>query len=503
MAVQLQGPDILLDDVLTSRRPRDIEAAPPSVACLVGGQWIGEGKVAVTDPADGSMIALVPDIGEDGARRAVASARAALPGWSARLARDRSQILRRWFDLVVANTEPLARLLTREQGKPLAEARGEIAYAASYIEFYAEEAKRLNGETIPTHSKDGRIIVLREPVGVVAAITPWNFPAAMITRKLAPALAAGCTTVLKPALETPLTALTLARLAQDAGLPDGCINVVTGDAPAIGKVFCESKVVRALTFTGSTPVGKLLMAQCAGTVKRLGLELGGNAPFIVFEDANLDAAVEGAMISKFRNSGQTCVCANRIYVQNGVYDAFADKLAERMKSLSLGHGLDDGTTQGPLISASARRKVEAHISDAIAKGAEIRTGGAADQRGHGFFTPTLLTGVTRDMAVAHEETFGPLAPLFRFKGEDDLIAEANDTDFGLAAYFFSRDIGRIWRVAEALEYGMVAVNSGLLSTELAPFGGIKESGQGREGSRHGMDEFTEIKYLFMAGIEAA
>jgi len=468
--------------------------------CLIGGKWVGNGDKAVTNPATGEELTRVPVFGADETNQAIACAKKALPAWSASLAKERSNILRRWFDLVIENTEELARLLTAEQGKPLTEARGEIAYAASFIEFYAEEAKRLNGETIPTHTKDGRILVIRQPIGVVAAITPWNFPAAMITRKLAPALAAGCTTVLKPATETPLTAFAFAALAEEAGLPPGCLNVISGKSSEIGQAMCENPDVRALTFTGSTPVGKLLIKQCADTVKRLGLELGGNAPFIVFDDADLDAAVEGAMASKFRNAGQTCVCANRIYVQEGVYDAFAEKFTARVASLQVGNGMEEGAEQGPLITQDAVAKVEEHIADAVAKGAEIKLGGKRHSAGATFFEPTLLTGVTQDMAVAKEETFGPLAPLFPFSTEEDAIAMANDTEFGLAAYFYARDIGRVWRVGEALEYGMVAINSGILSTEVAPFGGIKESGQGREGSHHGMDEFTELKYMLMAGI---
>jgi len=468
--------------------------------CLIGGKWVGNGDKAVTNPATGEELTRVPVFGADETNQAIACAKKALPAWSASLAKERSNILRRWFDLVIEYTEELARLLTAEQGKPLTEARGEIAYAASFIEFYAEEAKRLNGETIPTHTKDGRILVIRQPIGVVAAITPWNFPAAMITRKLAPALAAGCTTVLKPATETPLTAFAFAALAEEAGLPPGCLNVISGKSSEIGQAMCENPDVRALTFTGSTPVGKLLIKQCADTVKRLGLELGGNAPFIVFDDADLDAAVEGAMASKFRNAGQTCVCANRIYVQEGVYDAFAEKFTARVASLQVGNGMEEGAEQGPLITQDAVAKVEEHIADAVAKGAEIKLGGKRHSAGATFFEPTLLTGVTQDMAVAKEETFGPLAPLFPFSTEEDAIAMANDTEFGLAAYFYARDIGRVWRVGEALEYGMVAINSGILSTEVAPFGGIKESGQGREGSHHGMDEFTELKYMLMAGI---
>ncbi|MBV1902552.1 MAG: NAD-dependent succinate-semialdehyde dehydrogenase [Marinosulfonomonas sp.] len=468
--------------------------------CLIGGKWVGDGDKAVTNPATGAELTRVPVFGTDETNQAIACAKKALPGWSAKLAKERSNILRRWFDLVNENTEELAQLLTAEQGKPLAEARGEISYAASFIEFYAEEAKRLNGETIPSHTKDSRILVIRQPIGVVAAITPWNFPAAMITRKLAPALAAGCTTVLKPATETPLTAFAFAALAEEAGLPPGCLNVISGKSGEIGAAMCAHPDVRALTFTGSTPVGKLLIKQSADTVKRLGLELGGNAPFIVFDDADLDAAVDGAMMSKFRNAGQTCVCANRIYVQDGVYDAFAEKFAQKVAALQVGNGTLEGIEQGPLINQDAVAKVEEHIADAVTKGANVKLGGNRHSAGGNFFEPTLLTGVTQDMAVAKEETFGPLAPLFPFSTEEEAIAMANDTEFGLAAYFYARDIGRVWRVGEALEYGMVAINSGILSTEVAPFGGIKESGQGREGSAHGMDEFTELKYMLMAGI---
>lgn len=468
--------------------------------CLVNGDWVGDAVVPVTNPASGAVIAKVPDFGFDEANTAIGCAKAAFAGWSSLVAKERSAILRRWFDLLVEHADELAKILTTEQGKPLGEARGEILYAASFVGFYAEEAKRIYGETIPSHIKDGRIVVIRQPVGVVAAITPWNFPAAMITRKVGPALAAGCTAVVKPAIETPLTAFALAALGQEAGLPAGVLNVITGDSKAIGKAFCESQDVRALTFTGSTPVGKLLMRQCASTVKKLGLELGGNAPFIVFDDADLDAAVEGAMASKFRNAGQTCVCANRIYVHEDIYDAFADRLDEAVNELTVGDGSTAGITQGPLITEDAVAKVEEHIADATAQGGCISTGGKRHELGGTFFEPTVLRGVTQDMAIAREETFGPVAPLFRFKSDDEVVAMANDTEFGLAAYFYSRDIGRIWRVAEKLEYGMVAINSGLLSTEVAPFGGVKESGIGREGSRHGIEEFTELKYMLMAGI---
>lgn len=468
--------------------------------CLVDGNWTGSAELPVSNPATGEVIAKVPNFGFVETTDAIKAAKTAFETWSQTLAKERSQILRRWFDLLVEHADELAQILTAEQGKPLTEARGEILYAASFVEFYAEEAKRIYGETIPSHIKDGRIVVIRQPVGVVVAITPWNFPAAMITRKVAPALAAGCTCVVKPALETPLTAFALAALGQEAGLPAGVLNVITGDSKAIGKAFCESPDVRTLTFTGSTPVGKLLMAQCSSTVKKLGLELGGNAPFIVFDDADIDAAVDGAMASKFRNAGQTFVCANRIYVHDSVYDAVADMLDEAVSQLRVGDGREKGTTQGPLISEDAVVKVEEHIADAVAKGGSVSAGGQRHELGGTFFEPTVLRDVTQDMAIAKEETFGPVAPLFRFKSDDEVVAMANDTEFGLAAYFYSRDIGRIWRVAEKLEYGMVAINSGLLSTEVAPFGGVKESGIGREGSRHGIEEFTELKYLLMAGV---
>ncbi|MCB9993483.1 MAG: NAD-dependent succinate-semialdehyde dehydrogenase [Hyphomicrobiaceae bacterium] len=467
---------------------------------LINGKWVGDGKTPVTNPASGATLAHVPYFGRAEAEAAIAAAKAAFPEWAARTAKERSRILRRWFELVMDNQERLAGILTAEQGKPLDEARGEIAYGASYIEYYAEEAKRINGETIPSHIRNGRIVVIRQPVGVVAAITPWNFPAAMITRKLAPAMAVGCTTVLKPAGETPLTALALAELAVEAGVPAGVINVITGKSSEIGAAFCESPDVRALTFTGSTEVGKILMQQCAGTVKKLGLELGGNAPFIVFDDADLDAAADGAIASKYRNAGQTCVCANRIYVHDRVYDAFVEKLNARVAALKVGDGSEPDIEQGPLINQAAISKVEEHISDAISKGAKLVTGGHRHALGGTFFEPTILTEVTRDMMVTNEETFGPLAPVYRFHSDEEVVELANATQFGLAAYFYARDIGRVWRVAEALEYGMVAINSGILSTELAPFGGIKESGFGREGSHHGTEEFTNLKYMLMAGI---
>ncbi len=468
--------------------------------CLIDGKWTGGEDTPVTNPANGEVIAKVPNFGDVQAQQAVDAASEAFKTWSVSLAKDRSAILRRWFELIVENADELAAILTQEQGKPLAEARGEIIYAASFVEYYAEEAKRIYGETIPSPFKDGRIIVVRQPVGVVAAITPWNFPAAMITRKVAPAFAAGCTAVVKPAPDTPLTAFALAKLAQDAGLPNGVLNVISGDAVAIGNVMCTRPEVRTLTFTGSTPVGKILYRQCADTVKKLGLELGGNAPFIVFDDADIDAAVQGAMASKFRNAGQTCVCANRIYVQDGVYDEFARKLTAEVAKLKVGPGDEAGVTTGPLINAAAVAKAKDHVSDAVAKGAEIAIGGKPHESGENFFAPTVLTEVTTEMKITREETFGPVAPLYRFSKDEEVVELANATEFGLASYFYARDIGRIWRVAEALEYGMVAINTGVLSTEVAPFGGVKESGVGREGSRHGIEEFTELKYMLMGGI---
>ncbi|WP_296706925.1 NAD-dependent succinate-semialdehyde dehydrogenase [Rhodoblastus sp.] len=469
---------------------------------LLGGVFRGAGEIAIRNPATGVLLAQVPNGGAAEATEAVEIAARAQKIWAALTAKQRGAVLRKWFDLILAAREDLALIMTSEQGKPLAEARGEIDYAASFIEFYAEEAKRIYGETIPSPWPDARILTLRQPIGVMTAITPWNFPAAMITRKCAPALAAGCACVVKPALETPLTALALGELAVRAGLPPGVLNIVTGDATAIGKVFCEHPAVRFVGFTGSTPVGKLLMRQAASGVKKVGLELGGNAPFIVFEDADLDAAVAGAMVSKYRNMGQTCVCANRIYVQEGVYDAFAAKLAEAVSRLKVGDGVAEGVQQGPLITLKALDKVEAHIADALSKGARVLIGGHRHELGGNFFQPTVLADVTAEMAVAREETFGPVAPLFRFKDEADVIAQANATQYGLAAYFYARDLGRVFRVAEALEYGMVAVNSGILSTEVAPFGGVKESGVGREGSRHGIEEFVEIKYVLLGGLGA-
>ena len=455
----------------------------------------------VANPADGTILGHVPSMGAAETRRAIAAANAAWPGWRARTAKERSQILRRWFELVMAAQADLAVLMTAEQGKPLAEAKGEVAYGASFIEWFAEEAKRVYGDVIPEHAAGKRIIVTKEPVGVVAAITPWNFPIAMITRKCAPALAAGCPVVIKPAEDTPLSALALAELAERAGMPKGVFNVVTaGDPAAVGGELTANPLVRKLSFTGSTEIGKLLMRQCAGTVKKLSLELGGNAPFIVFDDADLDAAVAGAMASKYRNTGQTCVCANRLLVQDGVYDEFAARLAKAVAGLVVGPGLLGETQQGPLINEEAVAKVERHIADALAKGARLVTGGRRHALGGTFFEPTILADVTPAMLPAREETFGPVAPLFRFKTEDEAVAMANDTEFGLAAYFYSRDVGRVWRVSRALEYGIVGINEGIISTEVAPFGGMKESGLGREGSKYGIEDFLEIKYLCMGGI---
>jgi len=467
--------------------------------CYIDGKWVeGKQSLDVTNPVNGEVIASVPVLGAEETRAAIAAADEAMKGWKALLAKERANIMRTWYNLIMENQEDLAQIMTAEQGKPLAESRGEIAYGAAFIEFFAEEAKRLNGQTIPSFKADARIVVVREPVGVVAAITPWNFPTAMITRKAGPALAAGCTIVIKPASETPLSALALCELAERAGIPKGVINVVTGKASAIGGELTSNPTVRMLTFTGSTEIGKVLMKQCADTVKKVGMELGGNAPFIVFDDADLDAAVQGAMASKYRNAGQTCVCANRLLVQEGVYDAFAEKLSKAVGALKVGNGIDDGVTTGPLINQAAVDKVQEHIDDAVAKGATVLVGGKS--LGGNFFEPTLLRDVTTDMAVTREETFGPVGPLFKFKTEDEAVAMANDTEFGLACYFYSRDIGRIWRVGEALEYGIVGINEGIISTEVAPFGGVKESGIGREGSIHGMDEFTEFKYMLMGGL---
>ncbi|PKA44466.1 succinate-semialdehyde dehydrogenase I [Rhizobium sullae] len=472
-------------------------------AALVGTNWIEadpSNAIEVTNPATGEVIGRVPKLGAAETREAVVAAERAQKEWSARTAKERSTILRKWFELMMANQDDLGRILTMEQGKPLAEAKGEIAYGASFIEWFAEEARRVYGDIIPGHQTDKRILVLKQPIGVVAAITPWNFPNAMITRKVGPALAAGCAMVLKPASQTPFSAIALAVLAESAGLPLGLFSVLTGSAREIGGELTASPIVRKLTFTGSTEIGIELYRQSAPTIKKLGLELGGNAPFIVFDDADLDAAVEGALIAKFRNNGQTCVCANRIYAQEGVYDAFATKLAAAVGKLKTGNGLDEGVTLGPLIDDAALSKVEEHVSDALAKGARLIQGGQRHRLGGTFFEATVLADVSADMAVAREETFGPLAPLFRFKDEVDVIEQANDTEFGLASYFYAKDLARVFRVAEALEYGMVGVNTGLISTAEAPFGGVKLSGLGREGSKYGIEDFIEIKYVCLGGI---
>ncbi|HIJ62077.1 MAG TPA: NADP-dependent succinate-semialdehyde dehydrogenase [Rhodospirillaceae bacterium] len=469
----------------------------------LGGDWIDADDretIAVANPATGKVLGTVPKLGAAETRRAIEAANRAWGPWRARTAKERAAILGRWHDLILASQEDLARLMTAEQGKPLAESRGEVAYGASFVQWFAEEGKRAYGDVIPTTAPGKRIVVLKEPIGVVAAITPWNFPNAMITRKCAPALAAGCPVVVKPASQTPFSALALAELADRAGLPRGVFNVVTGGAAAIGGELTANPIVRKLSFTGSTEIGKLLMRQCADTVKKVSLELGGNAPFIVFDDADLDAAVAGAIASKYRNTGQTCVCANRLLIQDSVYDDFAHRLTAAVSTLKVADGFTAGAQQGPLIDAAAVRKVEDHIRDALAKGARIVTGGRRHALGGNFFEPTILAEVTSDMAVAREETFGPVAPLFRFKTEDEAIAMANDTEFGLASYFYSRDLGRVWRVAEALEYGIVGINEGIISTESAPFGGIKESGIGREGSKYGLDDFMEVKYLCLGGI---
>lgn len=476
-----------------------------AAAAYVGGEWIVEassgGTFAIDNPANGETVAVLPDLGVHETRIAVEAAFRAQKQWAALTGKERSGILRKLADLLVANADDLAKILTSEMGKPLAEARGEVVYGASYVEWFAEEAKRVYGDVIPGHHEDKRILVIRQPVGVVGAITPWNFPNAMLARKMAPALAVGCAVVAKPAAQTPLSALALAVLAERAGLPGGLFNVVTGtDARAIGAELCANENVRKLSFTGSTEVGRILMRQCADQIKKLGLELGGNAPFIVFDDADIDAAVEGAIVSKFRNAGQTCVCANRIYIQDSVYDRFAEKLADRVASMKIAHGFDDGASIGPLIDADAVAKVEDHVANALDGGATAVTGARRSDAGELFYEPTVLIGVTREMKVAREETFGPVAPLFRFADVEDVIEQANDTIFGLAAYFYARDLSRVWRVAEALEYGMVGVNTGLISTELAPFGGIKQSGTGREGSKYGIDDYLETKYVCLGGV---
>src|SRR3954453_19966322 len=470
--------------------------------CYIGGEWVGGANtIPVRNPATQEVLGTVPRLGREEARRAIEAAERAWPAWRAKTGKERAALLRKWFDLMMASQEDLAQILTAEQGKPLAEARGEIAYGASFIEWFGEEAKRVYGDTIPSPWADKRIVVLKQPVGVCALITPWNFPNAMITRKAGPALAAGCTVVIKPAGQTPYSALAMAELAERAGIPKGVLNVITGDSRAIGAELCANPAVRKLSFTGSTETGRILMKQCADTIKKLSLELGGNAPFIVFDDADIDAAVEGALASKYRNAGQTCVCANRIYVQEAVYDKFAAKLAEKVKGFKVGAGNEPGVIIGPLIDEQGLKKVETHVADALGKGAKVALGGKKHEKGGLFFQPTVLTNVTPQMLVSHEETFGPVAPLIRFKTEDEVIGLANDSEFGLAGYFYSRDVGRIWRVAEAMETGMVGVNAGIISTEVAPFGGVKQSGLGREGSSYGIEEYLEIKYVLLGGID--
>jgi succinate-semialdehyde dehydrogenase/glutarate-semialdehyde dehydrogenase len=472
--------------------------------CLIGGEWLAADDnttLDVNNPATGEILGTVPRMGAAETRRAIDAAAAAWPAWRAKTAGERAGLLRTWFNLLHEHADDLAKIMTAEQGKPFAEAKGEIGYAASFIEWFAEEGKRIYGDTIPQHQADKRIVVVKGPIGVCAAVTPWNFPAAMLTRKAGPALAAGCTMVCKPASSTPYSAIALCVLAERAGIPSGVLNIVTGSSGAIGSELTSNPVVRKLTFTGSTEVGSTLMQQSAATLKKLSLELGGNAPFIVFDDADLDSAVQGAMMSKYRNTGQTCVCANRLLVQDGVYGAFVDKFTAAVSGLKVGNGMDEGVTQGPLIDMSAVEKVEEHIADALGKGAQVAIGGARHELGGTFFQPTVLTGVTPDMQVANDETFGPMAPLFKFSSEADAVRMANDTEFGLAAYFYSRDIGRIWRMSEALEYGIVGINTGIISTEVAPFGGMKSSGLGREGSKYGIEEFLEVKYLCMGDID--
>ena len=480
----------------TLKRPQLLEER-----CLIGGQWVeGAEKIAVRNPATGEVIANVPCFGRAETTRAIEAAARAMPAWAGKTAKERAVILRRWFDLIIANTDDLASIMTAEQGKPLAEARGEVAYAASFIEWFAEEGKRAYGDVIPAHDKSMRLLVVKQPIGVTAAITPWNFPAAMITRKAGPALAAGCPMIIKPASATPLTALALCRLAEEAGVPPGILSCVTGNAGEISDAFCSNPLVRKISFTGSTEIGRDLMANAARHITKLSLELGGNAPFIVFDDADLDAAVAGAMQSKFRNAGQTCVCANRLYVQDGIHDAFVERLSKAVGGLKIGNGFDEGVTIGPLINEGAVAKIQSHIDDALAKGATLTAGGRRSDLGGSFFEPTIMTGMTSDMLVAKDETFAPLAPVFRFSDEAEVVRMANDTCFGLAAYFFARDLGKVWRVAEALEYGIVGVNTGLISTEVAPFGGVKESGLGREGSKYGIEDYLEIKYICMGGV---
>ncbi|MES1991952.1 MAG: NAD-dependent succinate-semialdehyde dehydrogenase [Pseudomonadota bacterium] len=470
--------------------------------CYIDGEWVGDNTtgIKVTDPATDELIAIVPSLGAVETRRALEAAERAGKSWAARPAKERSVLMRRWFDLIMANQDDLGAILTAEQGKPLAEGKGEIAYAASFIEYYAEEAKRVYGSIVPSPSADRQIVVLKQPIGVCAAITPWNFPAAMITRKAGPALAAGCTMVVKPASQTPLSAFALAELAARAGIPKGVISVITGKAGEIGGEMTSSPIVRKVTFTGSTEIGKKLMEQAASTVKKVGLELGGNAPFIVFDDADIDAAVEGAIASKYRNTGQTCICTNRFLVQDSVYDVFVEKLTAKVKAMKQGGGFEEGVVQGPLIDMAAVEKAEEHVADAIAKAGRVVVGGKRSALGHSFYEPTIIADATPAMLVAREETFGPVAPVFKFKTEAEAIALANDTPFGLASYFYARDIGRVWRVAAALESGLVGVNAGLISTEVAPFGGVKESGIGREGGPWGIEDFLEVKYVAMAGL---
>jgi len=470
--------------------------------CYINGKWVDGGQtMAVTNPANGDEIVQVPKLGAEETRDAINAASEAFPDWRGKTATERGAVLRRWYELMHENADDLAAIMTAEQGKPLTESKGEVGYAASFLQWFAEEAKRIYGDIIPEHQVDKRIVVTKEPIGVCAAVTPWNFPLAMITRKAGPALAAGCTMVLKPAEQTPLSALALAELGERAGIPPGVFSVVVGDPKAIGGEITSSPIVRKLTFTGSTPVGKMLMEQCAATMKKLSLELGGNAPFIVFDDADLDAAVEGAIASKYRNTGQTCVCANRLLVQEGVYDEFAQKLAERVGAMKVGDGFEEGVTIGPLIDDNAIAKVEEHVTNAVEHGAKVLTGGKRHALGGSFYEPTVLTGVTTEMQVSGEETFGPVAPLFRFKTERDAVELANDVDAGLASYFYTRDMARAWRVGRHLEYGIVGINTGLISTEVAPFGGVKESGLGREGSKYGIEDFLEIKYMCMGGID--
>ncbi|EKV27340.1 Succinate-semialdehyde dehydrogenase [Caenispirillum salinarum AK4] len=480
----------------------------PKLLCkkaYIDGAWVdadGGKTFEVTNPATGEVLATVPDMGADETRRAIEAAERAMPAWAAKTAKERANILRKWFNLMMENQDDLGLLMTAEQGKPLAEAKGEVAYGASFIEWFAEEGKRIYGDVIPSHGPDKRIVTLKQPIGVVAAITPWNFPNAMITRKCGPAMAAGCPIVIKPAAETPLSALALAELAERAGVPKGIFNIVTTSRSSdVGGEMTANPIVRKLSFTGSTAIGKLLMKQCADTVKKMSLELGGNAPFLVFDDADLDAAVAGAMASKYRNAGQTCVCANRIMVQAGVYDKFAEKLAEAVRNLKVGDGTQEGVTQGPLINEKAAVKVEELVADAVSKGATVVTGGKRAELGRTFYEPTILTNVSQEMNLFAEEIFGPVAPLYKFETEEEAIKLANDTQYGLAAYFYARDLGRVWRVSEGLEYGIVGINEGIISTEVAPFGGVKESGVGREGSKYGIEDFIEIKYLCMGGIK--